>query len=175
MSRTKKDRPYWVQSNDPEYRKKSRIRHGCGAYLHYEYHIEHTEDTYEVPGRYEWSHEDQAMAYFPGRTKTHTYIKRVTDARYQSYRECDLHELATRGKYAFSSSKECTYTQRNHYYYGSGASKDDRQQFWTAARHERQSITKKMADEYNACGILEDNYTFTVYKKNAAFGGGYLD
>lgn len=158
MSRTYKDRPQWVKENDPAYRKDSVAQHDCGTRSRYT----------------KWHYEERnyTISWYSFQ-KTNTYRIRVVDEIELYYVDCDIDAEAHRSSSSYWTDKTCEHVQ-----YGGHRCEvqpEDRKQFHRQVRNERRGVTKKLVDEYNVSGTIEDDYVFTPHRKRATFGGGYFD
>lgn len=153
MSRTRKDRPDWVQENDPRNREDARENHFCGA-------------TW-VPIKFK---EVETTRYNFWFRAPETSTRKVAVLWTSGYKECDINEKGYDRTCVFKPVRGWSWV-----YPGCcEPSQDDRRQFNREVRAESKTLTKRMMDQYNATGEVDD-YVFTPLRKHAAFGGGYLD
>lgn len=149
MSRTYKDRPSNIQARDPRNRKVSREYHFCGpqwAMVKYK-----TVTTKRV--------------YSDG-----FYTRKIGVLWSTEWEDCTLHETMRReGRFLFTGCRLVPVDRSDWTWQYSKFSQDARDFYNGVQRTERRVKTKKMVDEYNACGIIEDDYVFEPYKKKGVW------
>lgn len=145
MSRTYKDRPARVQANDPRNRKHAYEHHWCGP---------------------QW----EMLIYKTVLTKKlfseGYYVKKIPTLWKTKWRACTLHEVdAPKRHYSYVDCHYLPQHRTDWTWEYSKFTQDVRDFYNGIQRAERREKTKRMVDEYNACGIIEDDYVFDSFKK----------
>lgn len=145
MSRTYKDRPPRIQAIDSRNRKDSHEYHHCGPrwkLIKFK----------TVPTKMLFSED--------------FYGKKIPITWATEWEECTLHEDVNHGgRWAYLNCHYLPLTRTDWDWYYSKFTQDARDFYNGAQRAEKRLVTKKMVDEYNACGIIEDDYVFEPFKK----------
>lgn len=144
MSRTYKDRPTRIQASDPRNRKNSYEEHWCGP-------------------RWEMIKYKSLPAV---RIYGYDYVKKIPTLWTTTYTECTLHDdVKYGGRWDYTGCHYLPLHQTDWDWNYSKFTQDARDFYNGVQRAERRGKTKRMADEYNACGIIEDDYVFDSFKK----------
>ncbi len=145
MSRTYKDRPARVQANDPRNRKHAYEHHWCGPMW----------EAVEFKEQYRirlWDKKE--------------YLHKVPTLWTTTYKECTLHDVdAPDRPYSYVDCHYLPQHKTDWTWQYSKFDQDARDFYNGIQRAERRTKTKQMVDEYNACGIIEDDYVFEPFKK----------
>ncbi len=145
MSRTYKDRPARIQANDPRNRKNSHEYHHCGPRWKLVRYKSITTKKLYSEGFYE---------------------KKIPISWATEWKECTLHEDVNHGgRWTYLNCHYLPLTRTDWDWSYSKFTQDARDYFNSIQRSERREKTKKMVDEYNACGIIEDDIVFDSFKK----------
>lgn len=146
MSRTWKDRPSYVQANDKRNQKNAHEYHYCGA--SWTVLKEKLEERTVVYDWGDWKEEK-------------TYFRKVVTLWGSEYTDCDLEEENIRdSQYQFTG---CHYVPNNRFdwkWNRDKVRKDGRKTHESSIRAERQNKTKRLKDEYNVSGTVEEDYYF---------------
>lgn len=152
MSRTWKDRPAYIQANDPKNQKNALESHYCGARW-----VILKKKTETVTKTYDWGY---------GKPEVVEYKRTVVTLWGSEYEPCDLNEDNIReGRYTYVG---CHYTPagRSDWDWSySKPRKDERKNRESEIRGERRNKTKRLVDEYNSVGYIEEDYYFLDNKQ----------
>lgn len=144
MSRTYKDRPSNIQARDPRNRKLSREYHFCGP--HWNALKFHEVFWVRIGGK--------------------DFTRKVVTKWSTEWEDCTLNETIRReGRYLFTGCRLEPVDRSDWTWHYDKFTQHNRDYFNSLQRGERRSKTKRLVDEYNACGIIEDDYIFESHKK----------
>lgn len=150
MSRTWKDRPSRIQSVDPRNFRDSVEFHFCGP---------------------RWvalkSHEEvftSSWSWF-GYESSKEYTRTVVTLWGTEYTECTLDQSAehtSSGEWASCRRTPINRIDWNFDY--SKTYKNDRKNYNKRVKAQEKNVSKRLRDEYNACGIIEEDYIYPPHR-----------
>lgn len=163
MSRTYKDRPLNIKLADNSKHYDRNTIHRCGPRW-----VIHKEVLAPWDGKLDFDiFKPRGLVEIDG--TTYRVIKTIYRTE---YRDCDL-EVPVKDLPDGQRSNHC-------YYYPSWRSYDSmtpdmRSDYHRSHRRSAKNVNRKLRDEYNLHGDIDTDYTFIPHRKNALFGGGYIN
>lgn len=150
MSRTWKDRPSRIQSVDPRNFRNSVESHFCGPRW---VALKSHEEVYT--SRWAW------FGYESSEERTRT----VVTLWGTEYKDCTLDQSAEHTSSGAWGICHRTPLDRSYWTFTYDKTyKDDRKNYNKRLKAQEKNVSKRLRDEYNACGIIEEDYIYPPHR-----------